>query len=424
MKLMRCNSSTGNASWAVGYLLRQEETGIIMTTDIMQDEDFGVAIKQLQADQNDAFYGGKMRMSLELRQRRTELLESASENFQFCGTRDVRNLASLIHDMDLTMMFNREGRHFKMMTEPIPLPDADDPEAVAKILRSAEAVRDLFPKHLPGIITIHTKGDKTPISIEEAVRLRKNIHIQALLATKTFENGAWSSPYQPLAPKKGDDHLIAELAEKVEQAVTDVMGKSFKKHTQVVIEDNGTRSRVAVDPNRPLRAEYSAAAAAIIGRHTNEQLHNLPLESIKNPCVRQEIRQVLAIDDYDRKQREDRIQATQVDRFKELLTAVERSMPSITSLPPELSVPSTSFTAFITDYEERRDYAAAVRQQISLVAAGAPDKQTEKPRTMVRQQHEPVPDRRSKEARDSELLERAMKLTERRRSKTHRVFNR
>ena len=55
MKILRCSSSTGNASWAVGYLLRKEETGIVETTEIMQDAAFREAIQLLLDEHQQQF---------------------------------------------------------------------------------------------------------------------------------------------------------------------------------------------------------------------------------------------------------------------------------------------------------------------------------------------------------------------------------
>ena len=469
MKIMRCSSSTGNASWAIGYLLRKEETGIIETTEIMQDAAFREAIQLLLEEHQQQFEATeathyqnmattdfqpsgskKVQQNRDRIKRHHDLLEQRSGNFKWGGRDEIRDLARLVHDADLTLQYKTEGKHFKLIMEPIPLPEADDPDAVEKVMNALKAVRDIFPKTLPAVFTIHTKGDSIPISIEDAVRLRKNIHIQGLIATKTFEDGKWSSPYEPVAPKKGDDHRISELAEQVENAVTAAIGKSFTKHTQVVIDDTGTRTRVAIDPDRPKRDQFTKAAAAIIGRHTNAQLRNLPLESIPDDFVRNEIRQVLAIDKYDQDKAAETIRRKPADTFDQILAEFE-SRTRVFSIAVSKPVPTSTdkFSALIDEYEKRHDYATAVRQQILLltqqIKIDVPPEQSEtKPQkdvtriqpiagkhrqnetTKPQKSMELVPDRRSKEGRDAEILKVAMKQAESRngQSKSRISFSR
>ncbi|MEI6206036.1 MAG: hypothetical protein WCP20_04585 [Desulfuromonadales bacterium] len=455
MKIMRCSSATGNASWAVGYLLRKEETGIIETTEIMHDSAFREAIQLLLEEHQQQFEATeathyqnmaasdfqpsgskKVQQNRDRIKRHHDLLEQRSGNFKWGGRDEIRDLAKLIHDADLTMQYKTEGKHFKMIMEPIPLPEADDPDAVEKVMNALKAVRDIFPTTLPAVFTIHTKGDRTPVSIEDAVRLRKNIHIQGLISTKTFEDRKWSSPYEPVAPKKGDDHRISDLAEQVENAVTEAIGKSFTKHSQVIIDDTGTRTRVPIDPDRPKRDQFTKAAAAIIGRHTNAQLRNLPLESIADAFVRNEIRQVLAIDRYDQDKAAETIRPRPANSFDKMLSEYE-SHTGVFSIAVSKPVPTSTdkFSVLIDEYEQRRDYAAAVRQQILLLSqqakSGVPPEQSEtKPqRDVTRNQSitgkhrqietakpqkamELVPDRRSKEGRDAEILKLAMKQAE------------
>ena len=464
MKIMRCSSSTGNASWAVGYLLRKEETGIIETTEIMQDAAFREAIQQLLEEHQQQFEASeaihyqniaandfqpseskKVQQNRDRIKRHHDLLEQRSGNFKWGGRDEIRDLAKLVHDADLTLQYKTEGKHFKLIMEPIPLPEADDPDdpdAVEKVLNALKAVRDIFPKTLPAVFTIHTKGDRIPISIEDAVRLRKNIHIQGLIGTKTFEDGKWNSPYEPVAPKKGDDHRISELAEQVENAVTAAIGKSFTKHTQVVIDDTGTRTRVAIDPDRPKRDHFTKAAAAIIGRHTNAQLRNLPLESIADAFVRNEIRQVLAIDRYDQDKAAENVRTKPANTFNQMLAEYE-SYTGIASTAVAKPVPASTdkFMALISEYEDRRDYAAAVRQQILLLSQQTkinryPEQSETKPQTYEtriqsitgnhqqikstkpQKSMELVPDRRSKEGRDAQILKLAMKQAESRSSQS------
>ncbi len=460
MKIMRCSSSTGNASWAVGYLLRKEETGIIETTEIMQGAAFREAIQLLLVEHQQQFEATelahyqnmaatdflpseskKVQQNRDRIKRHHDLLEQRSDNFKWGGRDEIRDLANLVHDADLTLQYKTEGKHFKLIMEPIPLPEADDPDAVEKVMNALKAVRDIFPKALPAVFTIHTKGDRIPVSIEDAVRLRKNIHIQGLIATKTFEDGKWSGPYEPVAPKKGDDHRISELAEQVENAVTAAIGKSFTKHSQVVIDDTGTRTRVAIDPDRPKRDQFTKAAAAIIGRHTNAQLRNLPLESIPDAFVRNEIRQVLAIDKYDKDKAAETIKRKPAKTFDQVLTEFE-SHSKVFSIAVSKPVPVSTdkFMALISEYEERRDYAAAVRQQTLILSSprtknGLPLEQSEtKPQkhetqiqsitgnhqqikaTKPQKSIELMPDRRPKERRDAEILKVAMKQAESRSS--------
>jgi hypothetical protein len=461
VKIMRCSSSTGNASWAVGYLLRKEETGIVETTEIMQDAAFREAIQLLLEEHQQQFEATeathyqnmaandfqpseskKVQQNRDRIKRHHDLLEQRSSNFKWGGRDEIRALAKLVHDADLTLQYKTEGKHFKMIMEPIPLPEADDPDAVEKVMNALKAVRDIFPKTLPAVFTIHTKGDRIPVSIEDAVRLRKNIHIQGLIGTKTFEDGKWSSPYEPVAPKKGDDHRISELAEQVENAVTAAIGKSFTKHSQIVIDDTGTRTRVAIDPDRPKRDQFTKAAAAIIGRHTNAQLRNLPLESIANAFVRNEIRQVLAIDKYDQDKAAETIRTKPTNTFNQVLAEYESHtrVASIAVLKP-VTTSTDKFTELISEYEERRDYAAAVRQQILFLKQqtkiGVPPEQSEtksqKDVTRIQsiagkhrqnetkksqKSMELVPDRRSKQARDAEILKVAMKQAESRSSQS------
>lgn len=459
MKIMRCSSSTGNASWAVGYLLRKEETGIVETTEIMQDAAFREAIQLLLEEHQQQFEATeathyqnmaatdfqpsgskKVQQNRDRIKRHHDLLEQRSGNFKWGGRDEIRDLAKLVHDADLTLQYKTEGKHFKLIMEPIPLPEADDPDAVEKVMNALKAVRDIFPKTLPAVFTIHTKGDRIPVSIEDAVRLRKNIHVQGLISTKTFEDGKWSSPYEPVAPKKGDDHRISELAEHVENAVTAAIGKSFTKHTQVVIDDTGTRTRVPIDPNRPKRDQFTKAAAAIIGRHTNAQLRNLPLESIADAFVRNEIRQVLAIDRYDQDKAAETNRMKPASTFNQMLAEYElhtRAASIVIAKPVPES--TDKFMALISEYEERRDYAAAVRQQILLMTQQkkigvSPEQSGTKPQmhetriqsiagkhrqiesTKPQKAMELVPDRRSKEGRDAEILKLAMKQAESRSS--------
>ena len=461
MKIMRCSSSSGNASWAVGYLLRKEETGIIETTEIMQDAAFREAIQllleehQQQFDATEAIHyqnmaandfqpseSKKVQQNRDRIKRHHDLLEQRSGNFKWGGRDEIRDLAKLVHDADLTLQYKTEGKHFKLIMEPIPLPEADDPDAVEKVMNALKAVRDIFPKTLPAVFTIHTKGDRIPVSIEDAVRLRKNIHVQGLISTKTFEDGKWSSPYEPVAPKKGDDHRISELAEQVENAVTAAIGKSFTKHTQVVIDDTGTRTRVPIDPDRPKRDQFTKAAAAIIGRHTNAQLRNLPLESIADAFVRDEIRQALAIDKYDQDKAAETIRTKPTNTFNQMLAEYE-SHTRVASIAIAKSVPASTdkFMELISEYEERRDYAAAVRQQILFLSQQTKiDRYPEQSETKSQKNEtriqsitgkhlqiettkpqkamELIPDRRSKEGRDAELLKLAMKQAESRNSQS------
>jgi len=459
VKIMRCSSSTGNASWAVGYLLRKEETGIVETTEIMQDAVFREAIQllleehQQQFDATEATHyqnmaatdfqpseSKKVQQNRDRIKRHHDLLEQRSGNFKWGGRDEIRDLAKLVHDVDLTLQYKTEGKHFKLIMEPIPLPEADDPDAVEKVMNALKAVRDIFPKTLPAIFTIHTKGDRIPISIEDAVRLRKNIHIQGLIATKTFEDGKWSGPYEPVAPKKGDDHRISELAEQVENAVTAAIGKSFTKHSQIVIDDTGTRTRVPIDPDRPKRDHFTKAAAAIIGRHTNSQLRNLPLESIADAFVRNEIRQVLAIDRYDQDKAAETNRRKPASTFNQMLAEYElhtRAASIVIAKPVPES--TDKFMALVSEYEERRDYAAAVRQQLlhmtqQIKIGVSPEQSGTKPQmhetriqsiagkhqqiesTKPQKAMELVPDRRSKEGRDAEILKVAMKQAESRNS--------
>ena len=429
------------------------------TTEIMQDAAFREAIQllleehQQQFDATEATHyqnmaandfqpseSKKVQQNRDRIRRHHDLLEQRSGNFKWGGRDEIRDLAKLVHDADLTLQYKTEGKHFKLIMEPIPLTEADDPDAVEKVMNALKAVRDIFPKTLPAIFTIHTKGDRIPISIEDAVRLRKNIHIQGLISTKTFEDGKWSSPYEPVAPKKGDDRRISELAEQVENAVTASIGRSFTRHTQVVIDDTGTRTRVAIDQDRPKRDHFTKAAAAIIGRHTNAQLRNLPLESIADAFVRNEIRQVLAIDKYDQDKAAETIRPRQANTFDQVLAEYE-SHSRAASIVIAKPVPSSTdkFMALITEYEERRDYAAAVRQQILLLSQQTkinrfPEQSGTKPQTYetriqsIAGKHrqiettkpqkamELVPDRRSKEGRDAEILNLAMKQAESRSS--------
>jgi len=313
MKLAPCKSNEGSASWAVSYLLRKDETGLIVTTKIMQDPTFKAAITDLLTAQKRHFFGGKIRMSPDLRDRRNELIQANSAPFHCVGTREVKALGKLIRDMDTTMQFQEKGCHFRMFIEPLKLPDVSDPDGVAKVLKSVEAVRDLFPENLPAVFTLHTGGDKNAgqsFTIEEAIRLQKNVHIQGLIATKPWKGidysvqspwiTGWDSPVGMIAPKKGHEQLIGDLAELVEKTTTAVIGSAFKKHTIVIEQDDSTKLRVAIDPDRPLRTFHTSAAAKFMRRYSNEQLHNIPLDSIRNPRVREEVRQVLAIDSYDR----------------------------------------------------------------------------------------------------------------------------
>lgn len=461
MKIMRCSSSTGNASWAVGYLLRKEETGIIETTEIMQDAAFREAIQLLLEEHQQQFEATeathyqnmaandfqpseskKVQQNRDRIKRHHDLLEQRSGNFKWGGRDEIRDLAKLVHDADLTLQYKTEGKHFKLIMEPIPLPEADDPDAVEKVMNALKAVRDIFPKTLPAVFTIHTKGDRIPVSIEDAVRLRKNIHVQGLISTKTFEDGKWSSPYEPVAPKKGDDRRISELAEQVENAVTAAIGKSFTKHTQVVIDDTGTRTRVPIDPDRPKRDHFTKAAAAIIGRHTNAQLRNLPLESIADAFVRDEIRQVLAIDKYDQDKAAETIRQRPANTFNQMMAEYEsHTRAASIAITKPVPAPTDKFMVLISEYEERRDYDAAVRQQILLLSQQIkinryPEQngtklQTYETRiqsiagkhrqietTKPQKSTELVPDRRSKEGRDAEILKVAMKQAESRSSQS------
>ncbi len=313
MKLAPCKSNEGSASWAVSYLLRKDETGLIFTTKIMQDPTFKDAITELLHAQKRNFFGGKIRMSPDLWDRRNELIQTNSAPFHCVGTREVKSLGKLIRDMDTTMQFQEKGCHFRLFIEPLKLPDISDPDGVAKVLKSVEAVRDLFPENLPAVFTLHTGGDKNAgqsFTIEEAIRLQKNVHIQGLIATKPWKGidysvqspwiTGWDSPVGMVAPKKGHEQLIGDLAELVEKTTTAVIGTAFKKHTMLIEQDDSTKLRVAIDPDRPLRTFHTSAAAKFMRRYSNEQLHNIPLDSIRNPRVREEVRQVLAIDSYDR----------------------------------------------------------------------------------------------------------------------------
>ncbi|MEI6305636.1 MAG: hypothetical protein WCP33_02340 [Deltaproteobacteria bacterium] len=263
--------------------------------------------------QKKAFLGGKIRMTDdELVARRMALLDRHSERFICVGSREVRKLANLFRDMELTMQFQKAGDHFRLGIEPLPLPDVNDPDGPDRILKAAAAIRDLFPKNLPGLFTIHTKGNrllKEKIEIEEAIRRRTDLHVQLLVATKPWKGietdktqwtSGWDSPCEMVAPKKGNEHLTGQLAEKVAVAAADVIGKSFRKHTVTERQEDGTTVRVAVDPKRPVRTLHTEKGAAFIGKYTNEQLHMVPLESIMNPRIREEVRQVKVIDLYDR----------------------------------------------------------------------------------------------------------------------------
>lgn len=312
MKLAPCKSNEGSASWAVSYLLRKDETGLVFATEIMNDQSFKQGIANLLKEQKKDFYNSNIRMSPELRDRRGELLKANAAPFHCVGTRQVKALGKLIRDMDTTMQFQEKGHHFRLFIEPIKLPDAADPDGVAKVMKAVEAVRDLFPENLPALFTLHTGGNKLSdetFTIEEAIQQRKNIHIQGLIATKPWLgidytarspwNSGWDKPFEMVAPKKGNERRIGELAALVEKSTTAAIGTSFTKHTRV-IQQQESQVRVAIDPDRPLRTLFTSAAATFMRRYSNEQLHNLPLESIRNPRVREEVRQVLAIDTYDK----------------------------------------------------------------------------------------------------------------------------
>jgi hypothetical protein len=314
MKLAPCKSNEGSASWAVSYLLRKDETGLIVTTKIMQDPSFKNEINDLLHAQKRHFLSGKIRMHPDLRDRRNELIQANAAPFHCVGTRKVKALGKLIRDMDTTLQFQEKGCYFRLFIEPLKLPDINDPDGVAKVMKSVEAVRDLFPANLPAVFTLHTGGDKNAresFTIEEAIRLRKNIHIQGLIATKPWKGidysipspwtSGWDSPASMVAPKKGHEQLVGDLATLVEKTTTAVIGTAFKKHTMVIEQDDSTKVRVALDPDRPLRTSHTAAAAKFMRRYSNEQLHNIPLDSIRSPRVREEVRQVLAIDSYDKR---------------------------------------------------------------------------------------------------------------------------
>lgn len=312
MKVKRCNSRTGNASWAVGYLLRKDETGLIFMTDIMQDPAFRDEISELMQQQKDALYSGKMRMTWDLLDKRKALIANA-ESADFYGRPEVATLEKLVHDMDTTMQFTKAGKHFRLMIEPIKLPDAPDPNAAKNIINAVKAVRDMFPQNLPALFTLHTGGEKRgkPLSIEEALEIhwnsdptqRSNIHIQGLIGSKPFANEKWGSPYKPLSPKDDEQDLFYKLSDKVEDTVAEIMGTKFNKHFTRVTDEEGVTHRVALDPHRPIVERRTEAGARIVAMHPGDTFLRIPLEAL-DPDLRKEISQRQAQLQYDREMKD------------------------------------------------------------------------------------------------------------------------
>lgn len=333
MKIDRGTENYESLAGYVGYLLRAEETGIIVTSEIMQDATFQQQITDLLDAQRTAFYGRKIRMSEELQDRREEILDNIKKPFHAIGSSEVQKIAKIFHQLDASAKFQRQGKHFKAMIEPLPLPDVDDPEAVQKVIRAVEAIRDCFPKDLPALFTLHIKGESKKLSIEDAIRLRKPIHAQCILATKhwtglTEGSKAWDSGWgkvcEDVAPKKGNEHKLSEMSDRVRLVASEIIGNSFKQRT-VVKEVDGKKVRQAIDPDRPKRTLYTKEGARFIGRHTSDQLLRMPLESIFSPVIREEVRQVVAQAKYDRLKI---AQANAEKRKPSWLKAAEMYIPS------------------------------------------------------------------------------------------------
>ncbi|MBV5335410.1 MAG: hypothetical protein JZU49_06350, partial [Sulfuricurvum sp.] len=157
------------------------------------------------------------------------------------------------------------------------------------------------------------------------------------------------------------------------------------------------------------------------------------------------IRQVLAIDRYDQDKAAETTRPKPANTFNQMLAEYE-SHTGVFSIAVSKPVPTSTdkFSALIEEYEQCRDYAAAVRQQILLLSQQTkinrhPEQSGTKPQTYetriqsITGNHrqietakpqkamELVPDRRSKEGRDAEILKVAMKQAELRRSQKSKI---
>lgn len=160
-------------------------------------------------------------------------------------------------------------------------------------------------------------------------------------------------PCDMIAPKKGEEFKLGETGDRMRETIEKIMSAEFQRHTQVKVDEAGNRRRIAIDPNRPVRTHFSEAAAKILGAWSHDQIMSMPLESIKNPWVREEIRQVRdqAAYDHDKPQRlkAEMARATAVRR--QLNAAYLQQVEDITSITVTANAPSPEIQKM---YRDRR----------------------------------------------------------------------
>lgn len=250
-----------NSSAIIAYFLRSTETGWFVTTDVLKDANFLSELKgqvdtkrQLITDKLDeTLPNGKLKLPSSKRQPLIERLALLSSKIPKVEGQNqkAQSIVSTIHAASNSMLLDRADARTGEIFQ-IPLPRSTNDQKCASI---AKAVRDLFPKDCPMVITIHHGNGKNP-------------HLQGWFSDRAWdiEKSQWTSPLQQFRSKTGLQEFRASIDNVIEK-----MGASW-----------------SVDPDAPKRTVFHPAKSQFMKKLSRDDLLKGDfLKDVQNPVLKQ-----------------------------------------------------------------------------------------------------------------------------------------
>lgn len=250
-----------NSSAIIAYFLRSTETGWFVTTDVLKDANFINELKE-QVDSkrqtitdklDETLPNGKLKLPSSKRQpliERLSLLSSKIPKVEGANSK-AQSIVSTVHAASNTLLLDRSDARTGEVFQ-IPLPRSTNDQKCAAI---AKAVRDLFPKDCPMVITIHHGNGKNP-------------HLQGWFSDRAWdvEKSQWSKPLQQFRSKTG----LQEFRSSIDQVI-EKMGAAW-----------------TIDPDAPKRTVFHPAKSQFMKKLSREDLLQGDfLKDVQNPVLKQ-----------------------------------------------------------------------------------------------------------------------------------------